>query len=193
MYKRKPSSFNLSVLKNLKKKISSNINLDTKKEFEDNIRQKGLRNGISKTVQFKTSPQTIDQLDPNSINDFYVNISSLKPDEHVILQPKPQDINPFNKKFDLTPFTYKDILNAWRNMNNHNSNSTSNNIMQHAMKTSNFVSKLTDIFNKFVEAGEVPECLKVTRIVSVPTCKNASSPNETRPISIQAVITKILD
>jgi len=143
-------------------------------------------------------PESQLYLEPNAINDFYVQIYNLDPKETVNIPSKPNNVNPKSNKFTFKAFTVNDIQNTWRKLKNHESKSLdplglNNNTIKYAMNSIQFVKALTRTFNYFSDSGIVPECLKMARIVPVPKVKNATSPNQTRPISIQAVITKILD
>ncbi|CAL8143432.1 unnamed protein product [Orchesella dallaii] len=196
--KRAPTFPNKEKFKKTKKQINHNILADTKHELSNNIHKCGLWRGLKKNVQLKGKPQGLSNLDPNSINDFYVNISTVDPNDEVKIQDKPPSINPENKSFTLSSFTTNDIILAWKMLKNHDSKSLdplgiSNFIIKYAMKSVGFVKALTDLFNCFKETGYIPDTLKMARIVPVAKCKDPTSPNQTRPISIQTIFTKLLD
>lgn len=196
--KRIPCSTKRSQLKVLTKKLKSQILKDSSTEVNNNIFEKGLWQGLNKSIQIKAKNDPLTNMSPDSINDFYVQISSQSGNEKVDLPSKPENVNPNKLKFSLMPFTTEEINKAWKRMKNHSSGSVdplgiSNKILGHAMNSPKFVRSLSHIFNSFNKDGYVPDCLKIARIVPIPKGKKATTPNETRPISIQSVFTKLLD
>ncbi len=138
-------------------------------------------------------------IEPNDINDFYINVCEGFKFSSTSLPSKPDNllIDP-ELSFNLKPFEEKDIILAWKGMKNHDNLSVDpmgicNRIIRHSMESNKFTKCVTNIFNLFATNGDIPILLKTTRIVPVPKIKNAVSPNDTRPISIQPVFTKLLD
>ena len=52
---------------------------------------------------------------------------------------------------------------------------------------------LAKLFNKSMECGEYPDCLKISQIVPIPKCSSPSIPSHYRPISILPTVSKIFE
>lgn len=197
--KRMPSIQTINELKYYSKMVKTLILRDTKDIINANIKKFSLWKGIEKTINFKSNAQFSLEIEPNEINDFYINVCKDFNFNSTSLPTKPSNlfIDP-QLRFNLKPFEVKDIVLAWKGMKNHDSLSVDpigicNRIVKYAMESKQFIHSITSIFNLFAKNGEIPLLLKTTRIVPVPKSKNAITPNDTRPISIQPVFTKLLD
>ena len=56
-----------------------------------------------------------------------------------------------------------------------------------------FIIILAKLFNKSMECGEYPDCLKISQIVPIPKCSSPSIPSHYRPISILSTVSKIFE
>lgn len=136
-------------------------------------------------------------VDPDALNNFYVEICTVDNSAN-LTQSKPEHINPKNVNFTLVPFNEYGLVDAWRKTKNHNNVPCDhlgicNKMINLAMEIPKFTWCLTYFFNNFVEDEYVPDFLKISKIVPVPKADKVTSPNQTRPVSIQSVLTKILD
>ena len=58
---------------------------------------------------------------------------------------------------------------------------------------STIVPILANLYNKSMEHGEYPDCLKISQIVPIPKCSSPSIPSHYRPISILPTVSKIFE
>jgi hypothetical protein len=98
----------------------------------------------------------------------------------------------------IMPICVSDLISAWKKIRKPKSHTIDTlgicpKMIDMSMKSLNFQSTLSSIFNLFIASESIPEPLKKSRIVPLPKTSNPSSPNEFRPIAIQPVLTKCLE
>ncbi len=169
---------------------------DTKKSLNSNINESNVWDGINKHFSLKHKNKCDISIDPEVLNNFYINVASNNTCTNQDIR-KPSELI-VNSSFNLRPLTNVDLLKVWYKTKNPGSLcqdplGLSNKIMKHALRSEDFLSSLTHIFNMFIKEGEVPAILKVSRVIPIPKAQNVTLPNETRPISLQPIITKIFD
>ncbi|ODM91067.1 RNA-directed DNA polymerase from mobile element jockey [Orchesella cincta] len=178
------------------------------KAYKLNMRKPSLRTSAAKLYVLKRRIKTCIKADTkyhlnslihehDDINDFYVNISK-KTSTSTSLPDKPPNLPSFPGKFTLLHFTQKDLFNAWSQMKNTNSKSSDPIgicplMIKLALQSESFCCYLISMFNLFIDKGKIPEILKTSRVVPVPKIDDPKSPNDTRPIGIQPVLTKLLE
>ncbi|ODM87743.1 putative RNA-directed DNA polymerase from transposon BS [Orchesella cincta] len=194
---RKPSLRTSAKLYVLKRRIKTCIKADTKYHLNSLIHEHGTWKGLKKLFTLKQKKQLDGNLSPDDINDFYVNISK-KTSTSTSLPDKPPNLPSFPGKFTLLHFTQKDLFNAWSQMKNTNSKSSDPIgicplMIKLALQSESFCCYLISMFNLFIDKGKIPEILKTSRVVPVPKIDDPKSPNDTRPIGIQPVLTKLLE
>lgn len=182
----------------LKKQVKQSMLRDSKLHFDLLLKESNVWSAINKIAPLTDKKVNNLSIDADNINDHYVSISTNNDTIIPVFPTKPLNINPLNKLFTLNPITVKDICNSWNSMKNKHSNTVDpvgfcNKMIDLCMQSNTFLHTLVNIFNVFIEKKYVPTKLKISRIVPIPKIDNPISPNDTRPIAIQPVITKILD
>lgn len=187
-----------SQIKILKKQVKRSMLCDSKHQFNLLLKKDNLWSAIDSIAPLKDKRDCNLPLCANDINKHYVEISTNLCSHDPILPNKPLCINPENKLFILNFLSTNDVMKAWKAMKNKNSTSIDpiglcNKMINICMQSYNFIDTLTQLFNSFILNKHVPSELKTVRIVPIPKNSQPKTPNDTRPIAIQSVITKILD
>lgn len=195
LHTRQPSSCTTARLHVLKRQIKAAIHSDTKTHFKEVVQKKGFWKGFIQSFSPKPKPQLNNYLSPDQINDFYIGITT-KTQNLISLPNLPATVQP--TPFIFTPLTQSIVKYSWSSMNNPLSKSPdplgiSAFMVNLCMNNDNFVTTLTNLFNIFIESGVIPPVLKTSRIVPVPKVDNPTSPNQTRPIGIQPIFTKLFE
>ncbi len=181
----------------LKKQIKLNILAESKHQFQTHIKSSNLWLGMKEFFPLKVKNKTPLNIHPDIINDHFIKIST-KEKSSQDMPTKPMHINPSNKTFYFNELKVVDILNAWRKMKNQSSACVdplglSNKMLSIVLQSSNFCKSLTNMLNRCIEDGYVPDEWKISRITGIPKCNTPKHPTDTRPISIQPVLLKLLD
>lgn len=92
--------------------------------------------------------------------------------------------------------TVNGVGKSWRQMKSRASTSCdtlgiNNRMVDICMQSYNFKFQLTRLFNMYISRENLPQLLKVSKVVPIPKTKQVSSPNDLRPISIQPVLAKL--
>jgi len=98
-----------------------------------------------------------------------------------------------SKSFVLDGTCAEEIISCITNLKNTTSSGIdgiSTKLLKLAKGT--IVPILAKIFNKSMECGEYPDCLKISQIVPVPKCSSPSIRSHYRPISISPTVSQIL-
>ncbi len=196
LHRRMPSTRTAADLHVLKRKVKAAIRLDTKQELNKSS-QNNFWNGFLNRFDINKKAQNPIILNPNDINDFYVSITRMNNSSSFIPSPHPNLILP-EYKFsfnELTPFV---INRTWSKMKNTKSKSPDPLgicplMFNIGMLSVMFTKSICNMFNEFIHSGTVPAKLKISRVVPVPKIENPLSPNDTRPISIQPLLTKFFE
>jgi len=186
---------NRSDYNELRKKVKQSINRDVR----DSVKQKIETNGVWATINSLTSNKKQVKIPFNAeeINQYFVNICKRKTSSGKYTPPKRHHRNS-NHKFKLKKLSTIDILNAWNKMNNKNSTTEDANGISNVM-INNIISLpavnelITEIFNHMIEAGYVPQMLKIARIIPLPKKDKMQGCGDLRPISILPVLAKIFE
>jgi len=114
-FKRKPSAFLKAKLNTLKSKVKYQILMDTRNELDFKIQKKGLWKGINELFQVtkKSTPEF--SLNPNEINDYFVNISIPDPSQNSnfqFLQPNTQT----DQTFHFCKINPLELASTWKTM-----------------------------------------------------------------------------
>lgn len=184
-------------VKKLKKAIKLNILSESKHKIQAYIKDHNVWSGMKEFFPLKVKQKTPLNIHPDIINDHFIQISTKIDDDHG--QPtKPAHINASNKTFYFKDIRVSDILSAWVKMKNQNSMCTdplglSNKMLSIALQSINFCKSLATMLNRCIVEGYVPDEWKISRITAIPKCSTPVHPTDTRPISIQPVLLKLLD
>jgi hypothetical protein len=198
-HKRKPSFELLSKLQFLKKQVKYNIIKDTKSELNLKIKEKGMWGGINNLYEIKKRNNSDIFLPPDVINDFYINISTSSHLNKDVTnwQPHPSQVLP-SKEFKFKMLQPEDVKFAWSKIKNNKSSSMDTMdicplMISLAVASSSFLENLTKMLNLFIAEGEIPQIMKIAKVIPIPKISKPTSPNDTRPITIQPILTKLLE
>lgn len=204
-YKRGKSTgfqFHFDLHKSIKNEIKACTAKDSKIHFSECIKKRGVWDTMSSVFNLnfkKNGSCDYDKLCPENLNIFYANI------------PFPDNIKPYNtllsdscsdlsetSLFYPTTFHEIDLLSAWKSIKKKQSNAidmtlTSKRMVNILMSFPNFKHSLLHFCNLSFFKGEIPDILKITRIVPIPKCKDSSEFKHFRPISISPFFMTLLE
>ncbi len=181
VHTRQPSSCTTARLHVLKRQIKAATRKDTKNPFGQVICEKGFWEGFINTFSPKHKQSITNNLSPDQINDFYIEITK-KSYTNSTFPELPSTVlrEPFEFK-TLSPVFIKSI---WKTMKNPLSKSPdplgiSAFMINLCMQNDNFVNTMTKVFNRCINTGIIPSILKLSRVVPVPKVDNPNHPNQT--------------
>lgn len=197
MYNKRPQISTAEMLQLLKMQIRGAMNKDLDNQISREIQKRGIWRGLDKVLPSEQQNTGL-EIDPNTLNDCYVAISTKNNSKSASFPTRPLNHPNFPNTFKMKPLTCEAMHHAWKNMKNKNSTSHDPlNICTYMINIGFcsyiFTDALVNIFNNFIETGHVPGDYKLSRIVPVPKVKTPTSANETRPIGIQPVLTKLFE
>ncbi|OXA41614.1 RNA-directed DNA polymerase from mobile element jockey [Folsomia candida] len=197
--RRDPSPANIQSFKNYKSLVKRNILEDTKHEFNKKVEKLHFWGALEKIYPL-LSPAAEINLEPDTVNSFFVNISTR--DHAQTLPPLPTKPallwDDLDLSFKFWELSTQDILKAWKGTKNKGSTSLEttglcNKMMNMCMTSPKFRIIIMNLFNMYINEESVPNMLKLAKVIPIPKVKNPVSPNELRPIAIQPVLTKLFE
>lgn len=196
IHKRMPSVATQNDLKVLKQKIKTAIYHDTKSHYNRIFTESGFWRGINNNILKKSNNVRFD-LSAEDINNHYVSISTCTNTSPSIPLP-PSNLFTCTNVFEIKMTNIDLVRKVWFTMNRRQSYATDplgicNKMIDICITSDKFCLALKNMYNQFIQSGEVHEALKTSRIVPIPKVENPKSPNETRPIGIQTVLIKLFD
>jgi hypothetical protein len=190
---------NLQIRKEIKKYSKE----DVMKFVASNIQNKGIWDTIDNVfnLSFKGKGScSYDELDANTLNKYFTDLpfppGTIPYD--TLMNSNCYDNIEGSNMFSVTNVTELELHNAWKKMKKKysafaDSTGLSKKMFSVLFTFPNFFQSVLSFCNLSFKTGEVPTILKVSRIVPIPKCKNASRENEFRPIAISPFIMTLLE
>jgi hypothetical protein len=180
--------------------VKKGVLADTKNDLDDKIKLRELWGGLKTIYSLIPMSTTELSLCPETINDYFVNISLPSSSDHLCDFPtKPVNLNvPDGLCFSFSSISASDIKTAWKKTKNRTSTSYDTmgicrRMLNFCLDCPLFLHYLTDLFNVMIFTFDIPACLKLSRVIAIPKKPNPDSPNDLRPVSIQPALCKLFE
>lgn len=197
--KHKPSNQLKSKMKTLKRRLKLAIRHDTKHKLDNLIQKSNLWSAIKQTHNIKPNSESPNDMDPNIINNHFVNISMPSPHSNTDIPQCPESLTECNNvKFKLNLLTPAQVEKAWKQMKNRDSSSYDHlgicpKMMDMCISSHHFLACITNLFNLFLSTGIIPCMLKKSCIIPLPKTGTPKSPNDLRPIAKLPILIKLFE
>ncbi|OXA63097.1 hypothetical protein Fcan01_00731 [Folsomia candida] len=164
---------------NYKSLVKRNILEDTKHEFNKKVENLHFWGALEKIYPL-LSPAAEINLEPDTVNSFFVDISTR--DHSQTLPPLPAKPallwDDLDLSFKFWELSTQDILKAWKGTKNKGSTSLDttglcNKMMNMCMTSPKFRIIIMNLFNMYINEESVPNMLKLAKVIPIP--KNSSS------------------
>jgi len=186
-----PTVENVNTYNLLNKSVKKLITQDSKDTINCMIKKQGVFNAMKSFCKLKSDKASENfSMDVNLINEYFVNISTNDQSSPLILPFKPPEILSPSRRFVLTPITKFDLIKAWKSMKKRKSNSIdtsglSSKMIDISIGAPNISELLVNIVNSSsISSSEVPESIKLSKVIPLAKVSNPSTPSQLRPIAI---------
>jgi len=182
----------------LNKRVKRSIYSDTKEEMNLMIEKLGVYSAINSYCKFnRKRDNVIFDIDVNSINDYFVDISTKS---HVTLNfpLKPSVLVSPTNKLILREIDMSEMFDAWNSLKKRSStvydvNNLCSRMFINYISCETVSNALLNIINTSIISGLVPSSLKQSKVIPLAKVKNPQFPSDLRPISIQPILGKLIE
>ncbi|ODM91737.1 putative RNA-directed DNA polymerase from transposon X-element [Orchesella cincta] len=194
------SEWHRKKLKEYKKLVEDSINATMKQKVQKEVSNTSLWATFKRNfnIKFKKEGKLGDSVCPDSINNYYckMGFSDGAKHEDTLGNDKITNIN--DDHFRVKSVSRKDIYVAWKSLRRKLSKvADTTGINKFFLDKIILLPSVTDWLLKVVrisfESGEIPDFLKLARVVPLPKVENASLPADFRPISILSILLLIME
>lgn len=182
--------------------VRENIKLDAKCAAQEEIKKSSLWGFTQKHLKlnFKKSPNMLENVDPNSINEYYCTMG-FPPGDLVrnTLNTEVEAAKPFNdNQFYVKTVTHSELFLAWKKLRKklskkEDTTGISKYFLDLAMGLPSVQNMILRIVNESFSSGCVPFTLKMARVVPIPKVEGAIEPSQFRPIAITSNILLLME